>query len=85
MTFATNAEYRYLDNLSTVAKRWMAPISLALYCGGEDFKNCLDTLAFIRNCGANVSNTVLLRKYLSVHLFFEDKQVPPNVSYIFMV
>lgn len=79
ITYTTNGEYPYLDNLGPVVRKWLAPISLALYCGGEDFQNCVDTLAYIRTCRKNVSHARLLRKYLSVHLFFENTQVPPNV------
>lgn len=80
ITYTTNGEYPYLDNLWPVVQKWVAPISLALYCGGADFKNCLDTLAYIRNCAPNATTSQLLKKYLSVHLFFENTQVPENVS-----
>lgn len=82
ITYTTNGEYRYLDNLWPVVEKWAAPISLALYCGGEDYKNCLDSLAYIRNCANDTNLGFLMKKYLSVHLFFEDTQVPPNVSFI---
>lgn len=79
ITYTTNGEYPYLDNLWPVVEKWMAPISLALYCGGEDFQNCIDTLRYIRNCAQNKTHSELLRTFLSVHLFFENTHVPANV------
>ncbi|XP_033150553.1 beta-1,4-glucuronyltransferase 1 [Drosophila busckii] len=36
VTYATHAEYSYLDNLEPLVQRWQAPISLAIYAPGED-------------------------------------------------
>lgn len=79
ITYTTNGEYPYLDNLWAIVQKWKAPISLALYCGGEDFKNCIDSLAYIRNCAVDQNLSWLMKIFLSVHIFFEDTQIPPTV------
>lgn len=81
ITYTTNGEFPFLDNLVSIVDRWHAPISLALYCGGEeDYKNCHDTLVYLRHCLENQSAMHYLRQYLSVHIFFEDTMIPVNVS-----
>lgn len=80
ITFTTHGTFPMLDDLIPLIERWHAPISLALYCARGDFKNCTDTLIYLRNCLDKQSQMYFLRKYLSVQLIFEDdKRIPRSV------
>lgn len=79
VTFTTTAEYPDLYNLVPLVQRWQSPISLALYCPRDDYQNCIDSLVFLRKCIKLESQRHFMRKYLSVHIFFEDSQIPENV------
>lgn len=79
ITYTTNGEFPFLENLISIIDRWHAPISLALYCGREDYRNCHDTLVYLKKCLASQTAMHYLRKYLSVHIFFEDTMIPANV------
>ena len=39
ITFTTQSEYYYLDNLVPLLERWQGPVSLAVYTPGEDSIN----------------------------------------------
>lgn len=79
VTLAISAEYPELWGLLPIIQRWHAPISVALYCAREDYKNCLDTMYFIRACLPVDSQRYFLSKFVTFHIFFEDDKLPEEV------
>lgn len=74
VTYTTQGDYTFLDNLIPLVERWQGPISVALYAPGEDFHPSIDSVIYLRNC-----ETDLIRKYVTFHLFFEANHTPKQV------
>lgn len=68
-----------LRKLIPIIQRWRAPISLALYCSRDDYKNCLESIVYLKECHSVDSERYFLNKYLSIHIFFEDVKLPDKV------
>lgn len=81
VTLVTTADYPELGYLTALAKRWMAPISVALHCARKDYQTCLDSLIFLGTCLPKDSDRYFFRRFVSVHLFFDEGKLPDNVSY----
>lgn len=81
VTYTTQGDYTFLDNLVPLVERWQGPISVALYAPGEDFHPSIDSVIYLRNC-----ETDLIRKYVTFHLFFESNHTPKQVGneYVFI-
>lgn len=77
ITLSAPADYRFLDNIVPLIKRWEGPISVALYAPGYDFFSSLQSIAFLRKC---VSASEQIKKYVTFHLFFEHIHIPHKVS-----
>lgn len=75
VTYTTQGDYTFLDNLVPLVERWKGPISLALYAPGEDFHPTIDSVIYLRNC-----ETDLIRKYVTFHIFFEASHTPKQVN-----
>lgn len=75
ITYTTQSDYTFLDNLIPLVSRWKGPISVALYAPGEDFHVTVDSIAYLRNC-----ESPLIKKYVSFHLFFESEHTPKQVN-----
>lgn len=74
VTYSTQGDYSFLDNLITIVDRWRGPISIALYAPGDDFQASLDSIAYMRNC-----ETPMIKKYVTFHLFFDYRHLPKGV------
>lgn len=74
ITYTTQGDYTFLDNLIPLVERWQGPISVALYAPGDDFHPSIDSVIYLRNC-----ETDLIRKYVTFHLFFESSHTPKQV------
>lgn len=74
ITYSTQSDYTFLDNLMPLVERWKGPISVALYAPGEDFHVTVDSIAYLRNC-----ETPLIKKYVTFHIFFEAEHTPKQV------
>lgn len=74
ITYTTQGDYTFLDNLVPLVERWKGPISVALYAPGEDFHPTVDSVIYLRNC-----ETELIRKYVTFHVFFESSHTPKQV------
>lgn len=74
VTYTTQGDYTFLDNLIPLVERWQGPISVALYAPGEDFHPSIDSVIYLRNC-----ETDLIRKYVTFHIFFEANHTPKQV------
>lgn len=82
ITYTTQGDYTFLDNLVPLVERWQGPISVALYAPGDDFHPSIDSVIYLRNC-----ETELIRKYVTFHIFFEANHTPKQVinSFIFSI
>ncbi|XP_043270375.1 beta-1,4-glucuronyltransferase 1-like [Venturia canescens] len=74
VTYATNGDFTFLDNLVPVLKRWKAPISVALYAPGTDFQLTVDSIKYLRSC-----STCLVSKLVTFHLYYSDKHIPKKI------
>ncbi|XP_017776246.1 PREDICTED: beta-1,4-glucuronyltransferase 1-like [Nicrophorus vespilloides] len=74
VTYTTQADYSFLDNLPDLMKRWKGPISVALFAPGEDFRPTLDSIAFLRNC-----ETPLIKHHVTFHVFFPVDHFPKTI------
>lgn len=75
ITYTTHADYSFMDNLLPLLERWKGPISLALHAPGTDFKNTLESIAYLRDCTDS-----LVKELVTFHVYFSTKHVPKEVS-----
>lgn len=80
ITYTTHADYSFLNNLIPLLEHWQGPISVALHAPGTDFKNTIDSLAYLREC-----TTSLVKEYVTFHIYFSTKHVPKEVGNFFFV
>uniref|UniRef100_A0A1I8P7J6 Uncharacterized protein n=1 Tax=Stomoxys calcitrans TaxID=35570 RepID=A0A1I8P7J6_STOCA len=73
ITYTTVADFTYMHHLATVVKRWMGPVSLALFAPGYDFEDAMASIQYVRNC---LPESQLIRNYVSFHLFFHSDDLP---------
>ncbi|KAH8389513.1 hypothetical protein KR200_008071 [Drosophila serrata] len=73
VTYTTHADYRYLDNVVPLLKRWRSPLSLAIYAPGEDFEPTLRSILYLLQCHPGRH---LVRELTSFHLFFDVLLMP---------
>ncbi|XP_018321843.1 beta-1,4-glucuronyltransferase 1-like [Agrilus planipennis] len=70
VTYTTQGDVTFLDNLIPLVERWNGPISVSIYSPGDDFKLVIDSVAYLRNCG---KSSIKIKELVSFHLFFEAK------------
>lgn len=75
ITYTTHADYSFMDNLVPLLDRWRGPISIALHAPGSDFKNTLDSIAYLRDCTDS-----LVKKLVTFHIYFSTKHIPKEVG-----
>lgn len=80
ITYTTHADYSFMDNLVPLLERWQGPVSIALHAPGTDFKNTLDSIAYLRDCTDS-----LVKELVTFHIYFSTKHVPKEVSGIFFL
>ncbi|KAK5650613.1 hypothetical protein RI129_001642 [Pyrocoelia pectoralis] len=73
ITYTTQGDYTFLDNLIPLVERWNGPISVALHAPGYDFRNTLDSIAYLRHC---LKASDLIMKYVTFHIFFSTNHIP---------
>lgn len=78
ITYTTNGDYTFFDNLEMVTQRWMGPISFAIHSPGYDLKSTLNAIQYVRNC---LPGSRLIRDYVSFHVYFSNKHMPDYVPY----
>ncbi|XP_066141726.1 beta-1,4-glucuronyltransferase 1-like isoform X2 [Euwallacea fornicatus] len=71
ITLSAPGDFRFLDNMVSLAQRWQGPISIALYAPGRDFYTALDSIAYLRNC-----QTYLIRDLVTFHIVFDEQYTP---------
>ncbi|KAH8262819.1 hypothetical protein KR044_000591 [Drosophila immigrans] len=78
ITYTTNGDFTFFDNLETVAQRWLGPISFAIHSPGYDLKSTLDAIQYVRNC---LPGSRLISDYVSFHVYFSNAHMPDYVPY----
>ncbi|XP_031334347.1 beta-1,4-glucuronyltransferase 1-like [Photinus pyralis] len=73
ITYTTQGDYTFLDNLIPLVERWNGPISVALHAPGYDFSNTVDSIAYLRHC---LKASDLIKKYVTFHIFFSTSHIP---------
>ncbi|CRK98799.1 CLUMA_CG011966, isoform A, partial [Clunio marinus] len=78
ITYTTQGDVVFLiENIIPLLERWNAPISMALYTPGSDFKVTLDTILYFRNCH---DQRDLVRDFASFHFFLEKDLMPSDTN-----
>uniref|UniRef100_A0A1I8MGF0 Glycosyl transferase n=1 Tax=Musca domestica TaxID=7370 RepID=A0A1I8MGF0_MUSDO len=75
ITYTTNGDYTFLDNIEMVVTRWMGPVSLALFAPGYDFNATMDSIQYARHC---LPESGLIRDYVTFHIYFPNDHMPPE-------
>ncbi|KAK4883547.1 hypothetical protein RN001_006866 [Aquatica leii] len=78
ITYTTQGDYTFLDNIIPLVERWKGPISLALHAPGYDFLNTLSSIAYLRNC---LKSSHLVKKFVTFHIFFPTNHIPLYSSF----
>ncbi|XP_075149564.1 beta-1,4-glucuronyltransferase 1-like [Haematobia irritans] len=73
ITYTTIGDYTFMGNLRTVVKRWMGPISFALFAPGYDFNSTMDSIQYVRHC---LPESPLIRDYVTFHIYFPNDNMP---------
>ncbi|XP_017966347.2 beta-1,4-glucuronyltransferase 1, partial [Drosophila navojoa] len=76
ITYTTNGDYTFFDNLETVAERWFGPISFAIHTPGYDLNATLDAIQYVRNC---LPGSQLISDFVSFHVYFSNEHMPEYV------
>ena len=80
VTYVTQGEYQYLDNLWPVLQRWQGPISVAVYAPGTDYIQALDTINYYRHC---LEYSPQIVQWVSFHIFYPVDHQPANLNVTF--
>ncbi|XP_017012816.2 beta-1,4-glucuronyltransferase 1 [Drosophila takahashii] len=78
VTYTTNGDYTFFDNLETVASRWRAPVSFAIHTPGYDLNVTLDAIRYVRNC---LPESESIRDWVTFHVYFPNRHMPDFVPY----
>ncbi|KAI8038239.1 beta-1,4-glucuronyltransferase 1 [Drosophila gunungcola] len=76
VTYTTNGDYTFFDNLETVALRWRAPVSFAIHAPGYDLNATLDAIRYVRNC---LPGSEIIKDWVTFHVYFSHLHMPPYV------
>jgi N-acetyllactosaminide beta-1,3-N-acetylglucosaminyltransferase len=58
VTYTTQGDVTFLENLVPLSAVWDGPISFAIYSPGSDFQVAAKSIAYLRQCHTNVRNKV---------------------------
>uniref|UniRef100_A0A182NEN0 Beta-1,4-glucuronyltransferase 1 n=1 Tax=Anopheles dirus TaxID=7168 RepID=A0A182NEN0_9DIPT len=75
ITYTTHGDYTFLDNVVPLLERWNAPISIALYAPGGDLDRSVELIRYLLECH---EQSLLVRKYVSFHLYFGFAHLPEH-------
>lgn len=76
VTYTTNLNFLFMDNIEPLVTRWQAPVSAAIYSPGTDYKSALDSVMYVRNC---LNNSQLIREFVTFHFFYDQVYTPKNL------
>ncbi|XP_016963084.1 beta-1,4-glucuronyltransferase 1 [Drosophila biarmipes] len=78
VTYTTNGDYTFFDNLETVVTRWRAPVSFAIHTPGYDLSTTLDAIRYVRNC---LPESELIQDWVTFHVYFSNRHIPEFVPF----
>ncbi|XP_041448271.1 LOW QUALITY PROTEIN: beta-1,4-glucuronyltransferase 1 [Drosophila obscura] len=78
ITYTTNGDYTFFDNLEMVAERWRAPISFAIHAPGYDLNTTLDSIQYVKNC---LPGSEYINDYVTFHVYFSNLHMPQYVPH----
>lgn len=70
VTYVTQSDYTFLNNLIPLVERWRGPVSIALHAPGTDFQSTLESIYYLRTC------IPIVKKYVTFHLYFSYTHFP---------
>ncbi|XP_063695856.1 beta-1,4-glucuronyltransferase 1-like [Culicoides brevitarsis] len=76
ITYTTHGDFSFLDNIIPLLKRWKAPISISIYCPGDDYEIALRSAIYLRKCSTERD---LVKDFVTFHMFFERAHTPKEV------
>ncbi|KNC24560.1 hypothetical protein FF38_00067 [Lucilia cuprina] len=77
ITYTTNGDYTFMENLPTVVKRWSGPVSFAIYAPGDDYDATMDSILYVLNC---LPESELIRDYATFHIYFPKDHLPTFIA-----
>ncbi|TMW51813.1 hypothetical protein DOY81_003112 [Sarcophaga bullata] len=77
ITYAINGDYKMMKNLPVLVKRWLAPISFAVYTTGPDYENTMTSILQLINC---LPESTLIRDYVTFHIYLPQEGEPPFIA-----
>nr|XP_022912217.1 beta-1,4-glucuronyltransferase 1-like [Onthophagus taurus] len=81
ITYTTQGDFTFLDNVQPLLERWKGPMSIALYAPGDDFNYTVESIHYLRDCTTN-----LIQNFVTFHVFLKGQDLPkeiPNFKKIF--
>ncbi|XP_033165831.1 beta-1,4-glucuronyltransferase 1 isoform X1 [Drosophila mauritiana] len=78
VTYTTNGDFTFFDNLEMVVSRWRAPVSFAIHTPGYDLNTTLDAIRYVRNC---LPESDSIKDWVSFHVYFPNQHMPDYVPY----
>ncbi|XP_017050654.1 beta-1,4-glucuronyltransferase 1 [Drosophila ficusphila] len=78
VTYTTNGDFTFFDNLETVVSRWRAPVSFAIHAPGYDMNTALDAIRYVRNC---LPGSEVIKDWVTFHVYFPNRHMPEYVPY----
>ncbi|EDV57896.1 beta-1,4-glucuronyltransferase 1 [Drosophila erecta] len=78
VTYTTNGDFTFFDNLEMVVSRWRAPVSFAIHSPGYDLNTTLDAIRYVRNC---LPESDSIKDWVSFHVYFPNRHMPDYVPY----
>ena len=80
VTYVTQGEFHYLDNLWPVLQRWQGPMSVAIYAPSSDFIQAIQLINYYRNC---LEYSPQIVEWVSFHLFYPLDHQPQSLNVTF--
>ncbi|XP_041673636.1 LOW QUALITY PROTEIN: beta-1,4-glucuronyltransferase 1 [Drosophila eugracilis] len=78
VTFTTNGDYSFFDNLEMVASRWRAPVSFSIFTPGYDLNTTLDSIRYVRSC---LPESEVIKDWVTFHVYFPSRNMPGYVPF----
>lgn len=77
VTMVTQSDFRFLDNLLSLALLWDGPISVAVFAPADEYGAVMDHIQFVRTCFVNSPH---VREKVSFHLYFDTHHIPRDFA-----
>ena len=74
VTYTTQGEVTFLDNLVPLSAVWDGPISFAIYTPGSDFQEAVKSIDYLRHCYS------LIRLKVTFHFVLDQRHFPVDAA-----